>query len=94
MPSTTVDAFWERQDPRSQRIARFGDRCLVFNSVSWETHLASGHVADVLEVIGERRVSSVELERALLGADSTAEEARELSKLLAGLEKLDLIKVS
>lgn len=89
-----VKGFWERQDPWGQRIARFGDHCMIFNSVSWETHFASAHAADVLELIGERRVSFLELERVLLSADATSEELRELSKLLAGLEELGLIRAS
>jgi len=89
-----VKSFWEREDPGGQRIARFGDHCMIFNSVSWETHFASAHAADVLELIGQRRVSLLELERALIGADTTSEELRELSKLLVGLEELGLIRAS
>jgi len=84
--------LWERVDPRGQRIARFGDHCMLFNSVSWETHFASAHAADILDLIGERKVPREELDRVLLGEGATSDESSELSKLLIGLEELGLIK--
>jgi PqqD family protein of HPr-rel-A system len=67
---------------------------MVFNAVSWETHFASAHAADLLELIGSQRVSFQALERSLIGPDATPDEARELSRLLASLEELGLIRAS
>lgn len=80
-----------RVDPGAQRIARFGDHCMLFNAVSWETHFASAHAADVLEAIGDRQVKRVELDELLLGTTPPEAERAELSKLLIGLEELGLL---
>lgn len=85
---------WERVDPGGQRIARFGEHCMIFNAVSWETHFASAHAADILELIGDRRVAREELDSVLLGTGATADEVAELTNLLAGLEELSLISAS
>lgn len=65
---------------------------MVFNPVSWETHFASAHAADVLELIGDHAVPINELESALIGADATSDESRELLRLLVSLEELGLIR--
>ncbi len=65
---------------------------MVFNPVSWETHFASAHAADVLELIGERTVTLEDLEHALLGAGANPEESREFAALLVSLEELGLIR--
>jgi hypothetical protein len=65
---------------------------MVFNAMSWETHFASAHTADILELIGERKVAREEFDRALLGSDATPGESAELSKLLTDLEALGLIR--
>ena len=83
--------FLVRVDPGGQRIARFGDHCMLFNAVSWETHFASAHAADVLEAIGDRKVKRVDLDELLLGTTPPEVERAELSKLLVGLEELGLL---
>jgi PqqD family protein of HPr-rel-A system len=83
--------FWKRVDPEGQRVSVFGDHCMLFNPVSWETHFASAHAADVLELIGERSVSRDELDRVLLGPDPAPDESVELTRLLISLEELGLI---
>jgi hypothetical protein len=92
MPAVAPESVsYERVDVGGQRIARFGDHCMVFNSVSWETHFASAHAADVLEAIGEMRVKLVGLTELLLSPDAVEEERAELLRLIAGLEDLGLI---
>ena len=65
---------------------------MVFNAMSWETHFGSAHTADILDLIGSRKVARGELHAALLGLEATPDEYAELSKLLIGLEELGLIK--
>ena len=83
--------FLVRVEPGGQRIARFGDHCMIFNAVSWETHFASAHAADVLEAIGARKITRLELDELLLGTAPLEDERAELSKLLVGLEELGLL---
>ena len=65
---------------------------MVFNAVSWETHFASAHAADLLELIGLQRLSFEALEHTLIGPDAAPDEIRELSRLLSSLEELGLIR--
>lgn len=80
-----------RVEPGGQRVARFGDQCMIFNAVSWETHFASVHAAYVLEAIGNRGITRTELDEMLLGPIPLEEERAELSKLLSALEELGLL---
>jgi len=64
---------------------------MLFNAVSWETHFASAHAADILEAMGRSKIARAELDERLLGAAPEASERAELSKLLVGLEELGLI---
>jgi len=40
---------WRLVDPSGIRVRRFGDEALVFNPITWETHLLNGVAVRVLD---------------------------------------------
>ena len=40
---------WRLVDPSGTRVRRFGDEAVVFNPVTWETHLLNGVAVRVLD---------------------------------------------
>jgi PqqD family protein of HPr-rel-A system len=40
---------WRLVDPSGIRVRRFGDEALVFNPITWETHLLNGAAVRVLD---------------------------------------------
>lgn len=42
---------WRLVDPSGIRIQRFGDEALVFNPITWETHLLNGVAVRVLDAL-------------------------------------------
>jgi len=44
-------ARWRVVDPRGIRIHRFDDEAMVFNPLTWETHLLNGVAMSVLDAL-------------------------------------------
>jgi PqqD family protein of HPr-rel-A system len=83
---------WALTDPRGTRVAVFGDACMVFNPLSWETHYASTHVAEILGAIAAGHDSDEALFDELVGADGDESERPALLHLVDGLSDLGLIR--
>lgn len=83
---------WVMANSEGMRVAVFGDACMVFNPLSWETHYASAHVAEILAAIASGHNSDSALFDALVGADGDESERPALMHLVNGLAELGLIR--
>jgi PqqD family protein of HPr-rel-A system len=85
---------WRLVDPSGIRIRRFGDEALVFNPLSWETHLLNGVAMRVLDALAEGPRADTELVAELFGSDPRAGEPRsmrdEIASFLGELDGLGL----
>ena len=87
--------LWRLTDPAQTRVRQFGDEALVFNPLSWETHLVNDSVTRVIGALARGHQSEHELGAALAGeegGDVDAEDAgSELRSVLEQLESLGLV---
>jgi PqqD family protein of HPr-rel-A system len=87
-------SLWRLTDPAQTRVRQFGDEALVFNPLSWETHLVNLSVIRVVEALTQGRKSEAELGAMLADEEDgtvDAEDARnELRGVLDQLESLGL----
>jgi PqqD family protein of HPr-rel-A system len=77
------------------KVARFDEGALVFNPVSWQTHLLNDSAVRALDVLSARPSSLGDLVAAILGdparGDWSAEELGVAEALLVELETLGLV---
>jgi len=87
--------LWQLADPGQTRVARFGDDALVFNPLSWETHLVRLPALLVIEALAGGPTREADLAAGLIGEDdhpAGPEASRtELRALLEELESLGLL---
>jgi PqqD family protein of HPr-rel-A system len=75
------------------RFQRFDDEALVFNPLTWETHLLNGVAARVLDAVSETPRTQAHLVAELCGGDEELEATRDrVAKFLHELETLGLIE--
>ncbi len=83
---------WRLVDPSGIRIRRFDDEALVFNPLTWETHLLNDVATRVLDAVAEEPRTEAGVVAELYG-DDAAESARvQIARFLAELEALALIE--
>jgi len=86
--------IWQLTDLPRTRVHRFGDEGLVFNPLSWETHLVSDPALRVVEVLasGPRREVDLALELAAEDDEPDVASVRNrLKPLLDELRNLGLV---
>lgn len=87
---------WRLADPASTRILLFDGEAVVFNPVTWETHILNDAGAAVLGALRDAPRSRHELFELLGAARDTGDETRvlrdALDRLLAELESVGLIE--
>ena len=87
--------LWRLTDPAQTRVRQFGDEALVFNPLSWETHLVNLSVIRVVEALSQGRKSEAELDAMLADEEDgivESEDARnEIRVVLEQLESLGLV---
>jgi PqqD family protein of HPr-rel-A system len=85
---------WRLVDPSGIRIRRFGDDALVFNPVTWETHLLNGVGMRVLEALSTGPKDETELVAEMFatdgGGEAVAAKREEIARFLDELGKLEL----
>jgi PqqD family protein of HPr-rel-A system len=85
---------WRLVDPSGIRIRRFGDEALVFNPLSWETHLLNGVAMRVLDALAAGPKDETELVAEIFEPDPRAGEPRstrdEIARFLDELDGLGL----
>ena len=85
---------WRLVDPSGIRIRRFGDDALVFNPVTWETHLLNGVGMRVLEALATGAKREAELVDEIFategGGEAVAAKRDEIARFLDELGKLEL----
>ena len=88
--------LWRLADPARTRIARFDGEALVFNPVSWETHLVRPLVSWLLEALEKAPTSDVQLAARLARTEDDAEDPEaalaEIRTVLKELEELGLVR--
>ena len=87
---------WRLVDPSGIRVRRFGDEALVFNPITWETHLLNGVAVRVLDGLFSGPRPEAELIAEVCGGDGLVEGAAsmpdEIGRFLEELESLGLAK--
>lgn len=85
---------WRLVDPSDIRIRRFGDEAVVFNPVTWETHLLNGVALRVLDALFAGPRPGAELIAEVCGGDppdtGPASMPDEIGRFLEELESLGL----
>ncbi|MGH6689679.1 MAG: HPr-rel-A system PqqD family peptide chaperone [Gammaproteobacteria bacterium] len=85
---------WRLVDPSGIRIRRFGDDALVFNPVTWETHLLNGVGMRVLDALSTGAKDEAELVAEIFttdgGSEAIAAKRDEIARFLDELGKLEL----
>ena len=69
---------WRLVDPLGLRIRRFGDEALVFNPLTWETHLLNGVAVRVLDALSADPRAEDRLVEEVCGPEGDPEEAESL----------------
>jgi PqqD family protein of HPr-rel-A system len=83
---------WRLVDPSGLRIRRFGDDALVFNPVSWETHLLNDLGMRVLDALASGARREPELVAAVYGsAPRDADFAARHDELARFLDELGML---
>ncbi len=81
--------LWRLADPAHVRLRRFDDEALVFNPVSWETHLVGPLGAWLIETLASGPKRESELAAALVDeGESPAEREAARDALRPHLEEL------
>jgi len=83
---------WRLVDPSGIRIQRFDDEALVFNPLTWETHLLNDVAARVLDAVAELPRTEGHLVAELCGADAAESLREQIVRFLRELEALALIE--
>jgi PqqD family protein of HPr-rel-A system len=87
---------WRLVDSSGIRIHRFGDDALVFNPVTWETHLLNGVGMRVLEALSTGAKDEIELVAEIFvtdgGGEAVAAKRDEIARFLDELGKLELVE--
>jgi PqqD family protein of HPr-rel-A system len=86
--------IWQLTDLPRTRVRRFGDEGLVFNPLSWETHLVRDPALRVVEVLasGPRREADLAAELASEDGEPDVASVRDRIKpLLDELRNLGLV---
>jgi PqqD family protein of HPr-rel-A system len=82
---------WRLVDPSGIRIRRFDDDALVFNPVTWETHLLNGVGMRVLDALAAGAKREGELVAELYGGNADfASKRDEVARFLDDLATLGL----
>ena len=85
---------WRLVDLSGIRIRRFGDDALVFNPVTWETHLLNGVGMRVLDALVTGAKHEAELVAEIFatdgGGEAVAAKQDEIARFLNELGKLEL----
>ena len=82
---------WRLADPSGMRVQRFDDEALVFNPLTWETHLLNGVAARLLDAVPTTPRAEAELVHDLCGAgEGAAAMHEEIIQFLRELEALGL----
>ena len=85
---------WRLVDPSGIRTRRFGDDALVFNPVTWETHLLNGVGMRVLDALSTGAKREAELVEEIFatdgGGEAIAAKREEIARFLDELGKLEL----
>jgi PqqD family protein of HPr-rel-A system len=85
---------WRLVDPSGIRIRRFGDDALVFNPITWETHLLNGVGIRVLDALAAGAKDEAQLVEEIFttdgGGDAVAAKREEIARFLDELGKLEL----
>lgn len=85
---------WRLVDPSGIRIRRFGDEALVFNPLTWETHLLNGAAVRVLDALSAGLRTEASIARdvwGLEGGPDRPDSARgEIGQFLEELGSLGL----
>jgi PqqD family protein of HPr-rel-A system len=88
---------WRLVDPSGLRIHRFGDDALVFNPVTWETHLLNGVAMRVLDVLNTAPMGEADLVEEIFATDGDANalaaKREEIARFLDELGRLDLAEL-
>jgi PqqD family protein of HPr-rel-A system len=82
---------WRLVDPSGIRIQRFDDEALVFNPVTWETHLLNGVAVRVLDGLSAGPRAEEELVEALRGIERDPARG-EIGRFLRELDSLGLVE--
>lgn len=87
---------WQLANPAQTRVSRFDDEALVFNPLSWETHLVGFPALRLIEALANGPKREAELVAEIAddddGAASDLEGVRtETRTLLVELESLGLV---
>jgi PqqD family protein of HPr-rel-A system len=87
---------WRLRGRNDLRIARFGFDAVVFNPVSWQTHLLNDSALRVFEALlaGPRPLDEIvsALGEGAADAESALDDVRMIEALLADLEALGLVE--
>jgi PqqD family protein of HPr-rel-A system len=85
---------WRLVDPSGIRIRRFGDDALVFNPLTWETHLLNGAAVRVLDALSADPRAEARIAEEVWGPEAGPDEpdsARgEIGRFLQELGSLGL----
>jgi PqqD family protein of HPr-rel-A system len=82
---------WRLADASGMRVQRFDHEALVFNPLTWETHLLNGVAARVLDAVSTTPRAEAELVQDLSGAgERDAAVREEIIQFLRELETLGL----
>jgi PqqD family protein of HPr-rel-A system len=83
---------WRLADRPGMRIERFADEALVFNPLTWETHLLNSVAADVLDALSEHPRTEADLAAAVGGREELEATRDRIAGFLRDLEALGLIE--
>jgi len=82
-------ARWRLVDPRGIRIHRFDDEAMVFNPLTWETHLLNGVAMSVLDALASGPRLEAELLDEVWGGDAEPGPGSARSEAVRFLHELD-----
>ena len=83
---------WRLRLSEQVRIARFGDEALVFNPLSWQTHLVNDSTLQVIEALRRGSCSVVALAQLLYGSELEGDDATQAESIVTSLlEELRLL---
>ena len=80
---------WRLVDPRGIRIHRFDDEALVFNPLTWETHLLNGVAMSVLDALASGPRTEAQLLDGVWGGDGDVEPGSGRDAAVRFLHELD-----
>lgn len=81
---------WRLADASGMRVQRFDHEALVFNPLTWETHLLNGVAARVLDAVSTTPRAEADLVQDLCSAEGAQAMREEITQFLSELEALGL----